>query len=293
MGQKIVYALLDQPGVEVVATARGANRLIRKTGYTYAELDLTASAAMEAIISHEQPDVVIHCAALTQVDYCQEHPEECEAVNYTAVKQLKALCDKHKAFMVFLSTDFVFDGSAGPYKEGDTAQPLSVYGKYKLMAEEAVLSGDHPAGVVRTILVYGITDGMSRSNIVLWAKKALESGQPINVVNDQYRMPTLAEDLATACISMARQRAAGIFHISGKDYMSVYEIVQRVAAHYKLSMDRVTPVTSEGLAQAAPRPLCTGFVLDKAAEQLAYAPHSFEEGMAVLDKQIEEQQRRQ
>jgi len=127
---------------------------------------------------------------------------------------------------------------------------------------------------------------MSRSNIVLWAKGALEKGQPINVVNDQVRSPTLAEDLAIGCQLIEQQEAEGVFNISGKDQMSIVEIVERVADYFKLDKSIITQVSSETLNQAAKRPPITGFDLTKSREVLGYNPRSFEEGIAVLMEQM-------
>ncbi len=140
--------------------------------------------------------------------------------------------------------------------------------------------------ILRTIIVYGIVDNMSRSNVVLWAKGALEKGQPINVVDDQFRSPTLAEDLADACISASDKRAKGIFHVSGKDIMSILELVYRVADFWKLDKSIVKPIKSDTLNQAAKRPPRTGFILDKAYRELDYKPHSFEDGLKILDEQL-------
>jgi dTDP-4-dehydrorhamnose reductase len=140
--------------------------------------------------------------------------------------------------------------------------------------------------ILRTIIVYGIVNDMSRSNIVLWAKGALEKGEPINVVNDQWRMPTLAEDLAKCCLLAVKKNASGVFNVSGKDLMSILEIVERVADHYGLNKSLIKAITAESLNQAAKRPKKTGFILDKAILELGYSPHSFEEGMAFMDKQL-------
>jgi dTDP-4-dehydrorhamnose reductase len=142
--------------------------------------------------------------------------------------------------------------------------------------------------ILRTIIVYGIVDNMSRSNVVLWAKGALEKGQPINVVDDQFRSPTLAEDLADACISASDKSAKGIFHVSGKDIMSILELVYRVADFWKLDKSIVKPIKSDTLNQAAKRPPRTGFILNKAYRELDYKPHSFEEGLKILDEQLKQ-----
>jgi len=121
---------------------------------------------------------------------------------------------------------------------------------------------------------------------LLWAKDALGKGQALNIVDDQFRSPTLAEDLAEGCVLIAEQKATGIYHISGKDFMSVLELVQRVARFWKLDESLITPSKSSTIKQPAKRPPRTGFILDKAIRELKYNPHSFEEGLAVLDAQL-------
>jgi dTDP-4-dehydrorhamnose reductase len=121
---------------------------------------------------------------------------------------------------------------------------------------------------------------------VLWAKGALEKGKPINVVDDQFRSPTLAEDLADGCILAVDHNATGIYNISGKDQFAIIDLVREVADHYGLDKSLINPVSSETLNQPAKRPPVTGFILDKARRELGYEPHSFKEGMALMDAQI-------
>ena len=127
---------------------------------------------------------------------------------------------------------------------------------------------------------------MSRSNIVLWAKGALEKGESISVVNDQWRMPTLAEDLAACCLLAAQKGAQGVYNASGKDMMHMVELVEKVADFWKLDKSLIKPITSASLNQKAKRPPKTGFILDKSIRELGYQPHSFIEGLSILDKQL-------
>ena len=163
---------------------------------------------------------------------------------------------------------------------------MSYYGESKLAAEEIVRKYKGVWAIARTVLVYGLVDNMSRSNIVLWAKGALEKGEPINVVNDQFRTPTLAEDLANGCILIADQTAGGIFNISGKEQLNVLQIVEKVADYYHLDKSLIRAISSKTLNQRAKRPPITGFILTKAIRELGYKPHSFEEGIAILDHQM-------
>lgn len=287
LGQKLTARLLDDPQFSLIATSKGANRYPIKEGYLYVEMDILDHQQVKAIIEEYQPDAIIHTAAMTNVDTCHVSREMAYELNVDAVQNLVSLCESFKIQLIHLSTDFVFDGVNGPYSESAPPNPVSYYGQTKLWAEEAIQLSKADWAIIRTILVYGIVTDLSRSNIVLWAKDALEKGSPINVVNDQWRMPTLAEDLADACVLAVKNKAKGIFHVSGKDQMSIAELVGRVADFWKLDRSVIYEVSSETLNQDAKRPLRTGFVLDKAITQLGYQPHSFEEGLTIVRQQLE------
>jgi dTDP-4-dehydrorhamnose reductase len=259
-----------------------------RDGYVYEDADLTDAAAQEALFERHRPQAVIHTAAMTNVDACTEQPEACRQMNVEAVRTLAGLCKKHGAHLVHLSTDFVFDGRSGPYRETDTPNPLSVYAQSKLDSEKIVLAPGVNGCVIRTIIIYGVTDDKQRSNIVLWTKRSLEAKQPIRVITDQYRAPTLAEDLADACLEAALRKARGVYHVAGPDLLSIIGIVQKVAGFFGLDPSGIVPVTSAELNQPARRPPVTGFVLDKAKRDLDYRPHSFDEGLAVVARQLGE-----
>ena len=140
--------------------------------------------------------------------------------------------------------------------------------------------------ILRTIIVFGVGENLSKGNIVLWAKEALAKGDSLNIIDDQFRAPTLAEDLADICILAAKKKALGIFNASGKDVMSIYEIVERVAKHYGNSTDNLNKISTATLNQKAGRPPKTGFILDKSINELGYKPHSFEECLAIMDEQL-------
>ncbi len=284
LGQKL-SALLLEKGIPFLATGVGENRNPSLPSDLYRTMDVTSKPSIHDVFHDFQPTHVIHGAAMTNVDACETDREGCWTLNVTATELLVEICSDKNIHLTHVSTDFIFDGKNGPYREEDQPNPLSFYGESKLKAEEVVKAGSMPHAILRTVLVYGITPHMSRSNIVLWAKGALEKGQTISVVNDQFRTPTLAEDLAMGCYLAATKHAQGIYNISGKDFMSIFQLVERVAKYFQLSTENVVQVSSSTLNQAAQRPPITGFILDKAAAELGYAPHSFEEGIAVMEKQ--------
>lgn len=288
LGQKIIEKILKEGGVNLIATSRGANRYPIKEGYIYAEMDISMPEEVKTVIATYKPDAIIHTAAVTNVDIAEANKALAFQLNVQAVQTLIEVCEKNDVQLVHLSTDFIFDGEQGPYAEEDTANPLSYYGETKLLAEQAIKKSRCKWAILRTILVYGIVSDMSRSNIVLWAKGALEKGEPLNVVNDQWRMPTLAEDLADACLLAVVHGAQGVYHISGKNMMSISELVAKVADFWSLDKSLINEISGASLNQAAKRPAKTGFILDKSMTELNYHPHSFDEGLQILDTQLKE-----
>jgi dTDP-4-dehydrorhamnose reductase len=293
LGQKLVYKLRNKVGVECIATARGVNRLVQQEGYVYDSLDITDKKNVETVFSKHLPDVIINTAAMTNVDACETERETSWLMNATAVdfqvKVLEELQQKNKNYkphFIHLSTDFIFDGTHGPLDEEEKPNPLSYYAEGKLEAEKIVKASSLDWAIARTVLVYGIVDNMSRSNIVLWVKSNLEQGKVINVVDDQFRTPTLAEDLADGCILIAEKRAKGIYNISGKNFYSILELATVVADYYGLDKSLIKPSKSADIKQPAKRPPITGFIIDKAINDLGYHPHSFTEGIKILEDQI-------
>lgn len=288
LGQKLVHQLRDHTDFDLIATSRGENRIAEQDGYNYQSLDITDPEAVNTILMKFAPHVVINTAAMTNVDACEDNREGCWNLNVNAVHYLVDACKALDAHFIHISTDFVFDGENGPYAEEDEPNPVSYYGESKLAAEELVKSsGLNKWAIARTIIIYGIVDDMSRSNVVLWAKGAMEKGNPINVVDDQFRSPTLAEDLAAGCILIAEKEANGLYHLSGKETMSILELVYKVGEFFNLDTSIIKPIRSATLNQAAKRPPKTGFIIDKAIMELGYQPKSFTEGLKILGRQLE------
>lgn len=284
LGQKLAQATPNYPDHEFLATARGENRVQNLGTATYASMDITDATEVNEVVSSFKPDVIIHGAAMTHVDQCEQNKEQAHLLNVVGTQNMANAAVAVGAHLVHISTDFIFDGKDGPYKEDAQPNPVSFYGETKLEAEEIVKKLEHWS-ILRTVLVIGMAEDLSRSNIVLWAKGALEKGQAINVVDDQFRTPTLAEDLAQGALLAATQKAQGVYNISGPDFMSIYELVEAVADHFGLSMESVTKVSSLTLNQPAKRPPVTGFDISKARTELGFNPHSFSDALGVIAKQ--------
>lgn len=285
-GQKVLALLAGRMGLQLIASSRGPNRHPLREGYRYEQADLEDAAAWKRMFEAHQPRTLIHCAALAQPDECERHPGRCDALNVQATQRLAALCHEHGTHIVFVSTDFVFDGQNGPYAEADLPNPLSHYGSSKLKAEQAIQQSGADWAIARTVLLYGVTPSMTRSNVVLWVKNSLEAGKAIKVVNDQWRTPTLAEDLAGVLVQIALRRVQGLYHISGAEGMSIAELAYRVAERWKLDRTLITEVSTDSLAEPARRPLRTGFVILKAQTELDYRPRNLAQGLALLDRQL-------
>jgi len=286
LGQKLVELLCQNSSIQTIATARGDNRLPFTDSYDYHAMDITDPHQIETVIALTKPDVIIHTAAMTNVDQCEMQKEACWKQNVTAVEFLVEACKNHNIFLVHVSTDFIFDGKAGPYTEEAKPNPISFYGWSKYAAEKAIIHSDIKWAIARTVLVYGIAHDMSRSNIILWVKKSLEEGKNIQVVTDQFRTPTLAEDLAQGCFLIADQEAEGIFNISGKELYTPYEMAITAADYFGLDKSLISQTDASAFSQPAKRPPRTGFDLTKSENVLGYKPHSFLEGIALLATQI-------
>ena len=289
LGQKLVYGLKSRNDVELLATGMGENRLIDQTNYSFQSLDITNETDVNQTIKQFSPHVIINCAAMTNVDACELNQKQCWDVNVNGVKHLANAVAKLGTHFIHISTDFVFDGEDGPYNENDLPNPLHYYAKSKLESEKIVKENCANWSIARTIIIYGITDNMSRSNLVLWAKGEIEKGNTINVVNDQFRSPTLAEDLAKGCISIMDKNANGLFHLSGPTGYSILEMVHMVADFYNLDKSLINPVSSKSLNQPAKRPLVTGFDIRKAEKELNYNPVDFLAGIEIMDRQLKTQ----
>ena len=282
LGQKIVTLCLVNK-VDFLATSLGENRNQDCPSANYNELDITNENEVSQVFERFKPTHVIHTAAITNVDYCEQHQKECILVNTTAVEYLFKATKSIKAHFQLLSTDFVFDGKKGNYSETDEVNPLSIYGKSKVNAEIILTESDYTNwSIVRTIIVYGTGNNLSRSNIICWAKDALKKGENLSIIDDQYRAPTWAMDLAWACLEICQLNKNGIYHISGPETMSIFEIVTRIAKHFSYSTDNLNRSNSKDLNQPAKRPPKTGFNLSKAIGELKYNPLTLEKTLDLL-----------
>lgn len=289
LGQHLVQELLHQQ-FTVVATSKGPNRLPFEPSeqFIYRSLDITDELMLEKTMEEEKPDVVVHSAAMTQVDDCEKNPDLCEKINVYGTTQLLVDAEAHSKYIIYLSTDFVFDGMNGLYREDDDLRPVNFYGFTKMQAEAIMHTSEIPWAIVRTCLVYGNPLQGTRSNIVNWVRESLQEGKPIQVVSDQLRTPTYVGDLAKGIIEMIKRKSTGIFHLSGKEELTPYQIAMKTADYFSLDKSLITEVTADTFTQAAKRPPKTGFNISKAEKELGYKPRSFEEGLKAIGPAVGE-----
>ena len=285
LGQKILENLRKND-YTIIATSKDENRVKQDNFYTYESLDITQEKEVNRVLNLYSPDVVFNTAAMTNVDLCETERAICDKLNVDAVGFLANSCLKIDAHLIHISTDFIFDGNDGPYSENDIANPLSYYGKSKYKSEKLLNTHLCKSSILRTIVLFGIAENLTKNNIVLWAKDQLENSNKINIIDDEFRAPTLAEDLAEACVLVAQKKAFGVFHICGKDLMSIYEMVVAIANFYNFDVNLINRISATKLNQKAKRPPKTGFILDKAINKLGYNPHSFKECLIIIEEQL-------
>lgn len=286
LGQSLLELLLqEKENYQVFGFSRGKNRSGR-TDFDYLSIDITDKNRLKNEVEKINPDFIINTAAMTQVDDCETNKKACDTLNVDVVKWLAEISSTINCHLIQISTDFIFDGKKGYYKETDAPNPLSYYGLSKLKSEEVLTNSTIDFTILRTILVYGKVYDMSRNNIVLWVKKMLENQQEITIVDDQYRMPTYVVDLAMACKIAIDKKAIGIFNIASNTLLSVYQIAQEIANCFGLNKDFIKPISTATLNQTAPRPAKTGFDLTKTNSQLSFYPKSFKEDLKKFKEQL-------
>jgi dTDP-4-dehydrorhamnose reductase len=287
LGQQLVRVMGAAPRYDVLATGREREPRFSGGSCGYARLDITDSEALRQTFVDFTPDVVVNCAALTQVDDCEEHRRKCWQVNADAVEEMASLCRTGGSRLIQVSTDFVFSGTDGPYDEDARPNPVNYYGRSKLAAENHARAAGHQRwAIARTVLVYGAGRRLSRDNIVLWLIDRMSRGKTVRMVTDQYRTPTYAPDLADGVERIVRFGKSGVYHLSGRECMSIFEMAKRVAEFFGFDPSLVQPTDASSFTQPADRPPRTGFIILKAETELGFKPRSFEESLAHLAAEL-------
>ena len=288
VGTKVLEQLLRNRGDEPLAAYHQTRTNEHLGAIPFWWLDTTSTTDVERVIDEARPDAVIHAGAFTNVDGAERDRDFAWASNAEATDILARACSAHGIRLVYLSTEYVFDGTAGPYRETDSVNPVGWYARTKEAGEQAVMAAGGSWAVARTTVVYGHAQHV-RANFVFWLVGELRAGRRVRIVDDQVGSPTLAENLAEMVLALARSRENGIFNTAGADVLSRLDFSRQIAGTFGLDAGLMDPTTTAALKQAAPRPLRAGLLMDKFRATFPDVPVlSVMEGLAVVKRQFEQ-----
>ena len=248
------------------------------------KLDIQDLSALKNIIREKKPEIIIHLAALTSVDECELYPHLAEQINVTAVKNL---CDNFSGKFVYLSTDYVFDGSNGPYTEFDKPCPINVYGDTKLRAEEMIMKRNLESLILRCNVLYDYNQNTNAS-FLNWVIKSLKKKQIIEVVYDQVNNPTWTESLAKIICICIKNSVSGVAHWGDADFINRFEFAIRIAEKFELDKSLIKPISTFELDQPANRPLKSGLISDNLSKVLGQSPTSIDFCLDEIKKKIKQ-----
>lgn len=251
----------------------------------FLSVDLRDHGAVSALFEQRKPRIVIHGAAMTAVDACETERSAAWAVNVDATAHIARLCQQHGARLVYVSTDYVFDGKRGQYTEDDGLSPLGVYAVTKAAGELAARSLCRDHVVARTAVPFGPFAHVKK-DFVRWLRDELTAGRPVRIVRDQISNPTYAPDLARMLVQLCDGSFQGTVHTCGATSLDRFELAQRIARTFALRADLMTPILTSDLKQAAPRPLDAGMSVAR-ANSLGLQPLSIDEALLKLRKRLE------
>jgi len=248
-----------------------------------AALDVTSPDQLRTCLERHRPATIFLAAALTHVDYCEDHPGEAFKINLEGPRELALAARAIGAQLVFYSTDYVFDGKAGPYAEDACAAPLSVYGRSKWAAEQALQEMIEPVLILRTTGAFGWD--LNSKNFAMQVYHKVRARERMTIPMDQFGNPTLADFLAEASLALARQGASGVVNVVGKDHLARSDFARALVKLYGGSPDLVVPVSTESLKQPAARPLRGGLRTEKLERLLGRPAISLADALRRLERQ--------
>jgi dTDP-4-dehydrorhamnose reductase len=264
---------------------------------SFIKLDITKEGDLKNLFEEVRPDIVVNTIALHNVDYCESHQEEAFGVNTKAVGKVVDLCNKLGSRLVHISTDFVFDGQKQTsYSESDRPNPLSIYAKSKLEGEQIVRKSAASYSILRPSVIYGWTpletQGSTSSsgkpmNFALWAISNMHKGEDLQIVNDQFTSPTLADILAAVALRVAVLEKNELYHVSGTSCLSRYEFTKKLSTVMGYYTCSIKPVKSNSFLQAAKRPLNSCLDCQKLQTELTYILPDVDQSLAIMRSQIE------
>ncbi|HKJ66705.1 MAG TPA: dTDP-4-dehydrorhamnose reductase [bacterium] len=285
LGQKVVEAFA--PHFRVVATGIQKKSVqSRQVEAEYAALDVIDYPKLKDFLLDIRPDVVVNCAGYTSVDKAEQEKDQARKVNATAVKKMVQVLRRMKSKFVQISTDYIFDGTSGPYNESSRPNPLNYYGLTKWEAENAVKASGIDHLIFRTNVLYGVANKVSR-NFVLWVMQSLQENKEIRVVDDQLNNPTLANGLAECILMGCVMNVHGVYNYGGTEYLSRYEFARKIAHFFDLPVQRIQRCSSADLNQQADRPLQSGLKTEKVVEDLHIRLYDIQAGLKQVEKDLQ------
>lgn len=284
LGQAVTILFRRETDHEIIVTSVEPLPNFQKES-NYQQLDITMRDDLKKFMHENMPDVIINCAAYTDVDKCETERELCWKLNVDAVKNLIIASRINNAKVIHYSTDYVFDGKNGPYTEESIPSPVSFYGRSKLASENALLSSEIDYAILRTVVLFGLGINV-KPNFALWLFNKLKMGEPVNIVDDQISNNTMVDDLAYGTLKVIEKKRKGIFNIAGKDIISRFEFAMIFCDVFKFDRNLVTRIKTKDLNQPAPRPLKSGLVTLKAEADLGFKPMDTFEALSLLKVQL-------
>jgi len=252
----------------------------------YFVLDITNRNDVLKFFSKNKPDIIINAAAYTNVDGCESDRETCWNVNVKSIELMEEACKTFKPLFVHVSTDYVFDGTSGSYRETDEPKSLGYYGMTKLSSEKVVRNSDLEYIIARSMVLYG--SGVNiRPSFVTWVIEQLKSGKKINIVDDQIGNPTFVDDLSEGIYRLLDSEEFGLFHICGNEVCSRYEFALKIAKIFGLDSSLINKVSTKDLEQKAPRPKNSSFNMDKLFNTIDWLPGKLDVSIQKLKTQME------
>lgn len=284
LGQAVSKVFIRETDHDIMLTSAEDDSYVKDI-HEYHTLDITRKDDVKKLASEFMPDVIINCAAFTNVDLCETERELSWKINVDGVKNLIIAARMNNARVIHFSTDYVFDGKNGPYSEEDVPNPISFYGREKLASENALKTSDVNHTIIRTLVLYG-TGEKVKSNFVLWMIDRLKNNEPVNIVTDQISNVTMIEDLALGTMRIVERGCSGIYNIAGNDILSRYDFAMKVCEVFGYDKGLVRPITTELLNQPAPRPMKSGLTTYKAEAELGFRTMDSLEGLQLLKYQL-------
>jgi dTDP-4-dehydrorhamnose reductase len=255
--------------------------------FEYTSCDITKRESVKKIVYDFFPDFIVNAAAFTNVDLSETDRETAWKVNVKGVEYLAESARVIDAHLIHLSTDYVFDGTGGPYSETDKPNPVSYYARTKLASENALKISGAINTIIRTNVLYGVAElGNGKMDFVSWVVKSIENNKKIRIVTDQIGNPTFVEDLVQAINKIIEYKKQGIYHIGGREFISRNEFTHLIADFFELDKSLIIPITTDQLNQPAKRPLKSGLITLKAETELGFRPHTYFESFEIMKKEI-------